>query len=661
MIKIELTPPAINSLSEGLRREWLETNGVGGWASSTVAGANTRRYHGLLVAATKPPVGRMVLVSKLEETVLLESAPIELGCNQYPGLVHPVGYRYLTRCSRGIFPEFEYSLNNNEIRIRKTISAICGENTTVVHYELLRGPQALTLQFTPFIAARDYHSLTRENNTLNRAFEFNEGTLSVEPYKGVPRFFIYVPGGKFTESSAWYYNFEYAIEQERGLDYREDLFSYGRITAELTAARPISIILSTVNPSGRNGVALVRAERERREKIVQLCKVQDDLARSLTLASDQFIVSRDADLKTLIAGYHWFTDWGRDTMISLPGACLITGRFEDAKRILRAFAGSISQGMLPNRFPDSGEEPEYNTVDATLWFFVAVAKYLEYTGDEQFVRDELLSSLQEILAWHQQGTRYNIHIDEDGLLSAGTPGQQLTWMDAKVGDWVVTPRHGQPVEVNALLYNALAITAELLERFDHHSEAQTLSQRARKLKESFNANFWNDRLGCLFDYINGDYQDQAVRPNQIFALSLPFPLLSDDRARRVLQIVRERLLTPYGLRSLDPSHSEYKGVCKGDPRTRDAAYHQGTVWAWLLGPYITAACRYETTGREESRALIQNMVNHLSDAGLGTISEVFDGDAPHEPRGCIAQCWSVAELLRAYVEDVLKVDGATLT
>jgi len=661
MIKIEFAPPLVNTLAEGLRREWLETNGIGGWASSTIIGANTRRYHGLLVAATKPPVGRMVMLSKLDETVEVGDETIELGCSQYPGLVHPEGFKFLSRFSRGLFPEFEFSLNSNEIRIRKTIAALHGENSTVVIYELLRGPQSLHLQLCPFLAARDYHHLTKENPAINRQCQFSSGSLKVTPYEGVPDLHIKVPGSTFIENPVWYYNFEYAIELERGLDFREDLFSHGHFRVPLVVGKPLAVLISTRESNGRDTLKLFKAERDRRELLLADAPIREDLCESLTLAVDQFIVSRDNELKTLIAGYHWFTDWGRDTMIALPGACLVTKRFEDAKRILRAFTSSVSQGMIPNRFPDSGEAPEYNTVDATLWYFVAVWKYLEYSGDEAFVRSEVLPALCEIISWHEQGTRFNIHIDEDGLLSAGTPGQQLTWMDAKVGEWVVTPRHGQPVEVNALWYNALSITHQLLERFGMLEEARPLGHRCRRLKESFIAIFWNERLGCLFDYINGDYQDEAVRPNQLLALSLPFPLLAETEALQVIRIVRERLLTPVGLRTLDPQHAEYKGSYRGDQKARDAAYHQGSVWTWLLGPYITSLCRYEPNALPEIERILNHLTQHLADAGLGTISEIFDGNAPHEPRGCIAQAWSVAEILRSYLEDVVPLRNKRLS
>jgi predicted glycogen debranching enzyme len=360
----------------------------------------------------------------------------------------------------------------------------------------------------------------------------------------------------------------------------------------------------------------------------------------------------------LIAGYHWFSDWGRDTMIALPGICLVTGRFDDARKILRAFAQSVSQGLLPNRFPDEGERPEYNSVDATLWFFVAIQKYLEYSGDEAFVCEELLPVLQNIIAWFDRGTRYHIMVDADGLVKAGEPGVQITWMDAKVFDWVVTPRDGKAVEVNALWYNALMICSDLLKQAGQEAEARELGQRAKQVKKRFVEVFWNHAAGCLYDYVNGDSSNAAIRPNQIFALSLPHMVLSGRRARMVLQVVEDHLLTPVGLRSLAPGSRDYRPRYGGDQLARDGAYHQGTVWSWLIGPYVTALVRVRgAAARKDARALLEGFEPHLQTAGVGTVSEIFDAEEPHAARGCIAQAWGVAEILRAYVEDACEPEG----
>jgi predicted glycogen debranching enzyme len=382
----------------------------------------------------------------------------------------------------------------------------------------------------------------------------------------------------------------------------------------------------------------------------------DELKR-LAFAADQFIVKR-GELKTVIAGYHWFADWGRDTMISLPGLCLTTGRFEDTKNILKAFANSVSEGMLPNRFPDQGEAPEYNTFDATLWFFHAIYKYYECTKDKAFIQS-VLPVLQDIIDWHYKGTRYNIHVDaSDELLYGGQDGVQLTWMDAKVGDWVVTPRKGKPVEINALWYNALSIMDFLLSEQGNKAEADKYKMKARVVANSFNEKFWNEENGYLYDCIDGDFKDASIRPNQIYAISLPFPLLTKEKAAKVFQVVKDNLLTPKGLRSLAPSHPDYKPVYGGDPWHRDGAYHQGTVWSFLLGAYVDALMQVTNgKGKKEATEILKTFFNHLDEAGIGTVSEIFDAEPPHTPRGCMAQAWGVGEVLRMAVEHELMISS----
>jgi len=521
---------------------------------------------------------------------------------------------------------------------------------------VLDAPQDFYLELQPFVATRDFHSLAHANDFIRRDVSFENGVFRVRPYDGVPELFMSAPGAHFESQPEWYRDFEYSIEQFRGLDFREDLFTYGRCRINLKKGSRLGVIVSTDDPASRDAFELVKAEKSRRENLFTKLPVRlrrDEFAQALTLAADQFIVRRGEDLRTIIAGYHWFADWGRDTMIALPGICLATGRFDDAKKILRAFAQSVSQGMLPNRFPDVGEQPEYNTVDATLWYFVAIYKYLHYTGDDAFVRDELVPVLQDIIAWHDRGTRYRIHVDEDGLLSAGEPGVQLTWMDAKIGDWVVTPRQGKAVEINALWYNALMIFTELSKSFGNAAAAKMFADRAKKVKTRFLEVFWEEQNGYLYDYVDGDHRDSDKRPNQIFAFSLPFPLIEGEKASRILNLVEEKLYTPVGLRSLSPDDSKYRPHYGGGSFERDSAYHQGTVWSWLLGPYIIALVRVEgTAGRKRAEKMIKEFKYHLSEAGVGTISEIFEGIAPHGPRGCIAQAWGVGEILQAYVEEV---------
>jgi predicted glycogen debranching enzyme len=639
---------------EASKREWLETNGLGGWASSTISGAHTRRYHGLLVAATHPPVGRMVMLSKLDEAIWVQGSGFSLSANQYPGVVHPRGFEHLASFEKELFPVFEYEAGG--VRLRKTIAAVNGENTTLVLYEVLEAPSSFTLELRPFMSPRDYHSLSRANDAIRREAQFSEGMFRMQAYDGVPEIFISVPGSTFEFRPDWYRNFEYAVEQFRGLDFREDLFTHGVFKRELKKGDKLGVIISTENPAGRSAFALFNQETVRRVSLLEKLPLRDEFTETLALAADQFVVKRGENLKTIIAGYHWFSDWGRDTMIALPGICLVTGRYDEAKKILRAFAQSVSQGMLPNRFPDAGEQPEYNTVDATLWFFVAIYKYLEYTHDDGFVRDELMPILRNIIAWHDRGTRYNIHVDSDGLLYAGERGVQLTWMDAKVGDWVVTPRQGKAVEINALWYNALMMYSRLSERYMKMGEAMEFANRANDVKENFLGTFWNPQAGYLYDYVDGEYKDAALRPNQIFALGLPFPLIEGEKAERVLAIVEEKLCTPVGIRSLSPDHASYQPRYGGSPSQRDGAYHQGTVWSWLLGPLTDAIIAVEgDAGRARARGLLEAVVPHLSEAGIGTISEIFDADSPQTPRGCVAQAWSVGEILRVYCENAVSI------
>ena len=651
-MRISFDKSITQDIGEATRREWLETNGLGGWASATICGANTRRYHGLLVAATRPPAGRLVLISKLDETLLINGQQYELGCNYYPeSVIHPRGYQYLSRFQRGIFPQFDYHAGG--IHLRKTVAAIHGENTTVVSYQVLKAPAAFILQLQPFFAMRDIHSLTHANAHIQTSDAFQQGIFHIQPYPDLPAVFLSMPGAAFQAQPDWYYRFEYPMERYRGLDYQEDLFTPGTFSRELRKGDRLSIILSTENPQGRHAFQLMDKERRRRQSLSRNLPVKTDFIRTLALAADQFIVQRGDDSRTIIAGYHWFTDWGRDTMISLPGLCLATGRYNDAKKILETFARHTSRGMLPNRFPESGETPQYNTADASLWFFVAVYRYWQYTRDEKFLRKPLMPVLQEILEWHERGTRYGIHVDSDGLLCAGEPGVQLTWMDAKVGDRVVTPRQGKAVEINALWYNALKIFAELSDTVNDSLTASRYAKKAAAVRKQFNELFWNEAQTCLLDYIDGNYRDATIRPNQVFALSLPFPLLSKARARAVLTIVEDQLLTTRGLRSLSSNDPDYRPVYGGDRFARDSAYHQGTVWGWLLGPFITALVTVRgAAGKKQAKKLLKAMETHLADAGVGTVSEIFDGDPPHTPRGCIAQAWSVAELLRACVEDV---------
>ena len=650
---IQLDQNVLRDLNSATSHEWLETNGIGGFSSSTVIGLNTRRYHGLLTAATKPPVGRLVLLSKLEETLVVDGRRYELSVNQYPGVVHPQGYNYQVSFRLDPFPTFVYELEG--VQVTKSVFMVQGENTTVVQYQLTKpvnGANDIKLEIRPLIAFRDYHSTTHENGALNPNIEAENGLVTCRPYGDLPPLYLAHDTADIDTTGFWYRNFQYAIEQERGLDFAEDLFSPCAFTFDLTKKPTLGIIASTERRDVNKAETYRRSEIGRRKPSDSK---DDQLVKALSTAADQFIVARERG-KTVIAGYHWFADWGRDTMIALPGLALTTGRADVAKGILSEFATHVDQGMLPNRFPDAGETPEYNTVDATLWFFEAVRSFLQHTHDYDFVRTDLYAVLKDIIDWHVKGTRYQIHVDEDGLLYSGEPGVQLTWMDAKVGDWVVTPRYGKPVEIQALWYNALRVMEELAARFKYAKAKKDYAGMADNALASFNEKFWNEEAGCLFDVVNGETRDPSIRPNQVIAISLTNSMLSKDRAASVLRVVERELLTPRGLRTLSPNDPNYIGRYEGDPRRRDGSYHQGTVWPWLMGPYITAYIKTfgEKAGRKFATDWLENFHEHLYEACLGQVSEIFDGDAPHTPRGCVAQAWSVSEVLRAAIEDVNK-------
>ncbi len=639
-------------LQQALRREWLETNGLGGFAGSTIVGLNTRRYHGLLVAATKPPVGRFVLLSKLEEALVVDGSRFELSANQYPGAVQPDGQRYLKEFRLDPFPVFTYEAGG--VELIKSLFMVQGENSTVVRYRVnARGgnTRSLRLELRPLIAFRDYHSTTHENASLNPHITTEAGCAMVRPYADLPPLWL-AHNGEVLPGGDWYHNFEYQRERDRGLDFVEDLYNPMVLTFGVGTHDAI-VIASTERREAGKAVEYETQERHRRTEITQKTS-SDGFVSSLTAAADQFIVAR-GEQKTVIAGYHWFADWGRDTMIALPGLTLATGRFKDARSILLEFAQHVDHGMLPNRFPDAGEQPEYNAVDTTLWFVEAIRKYLESTGDVELVRANLYPVLSDIMQWHFRGTRHGIRMDSDGLLACGEPGAQLTWMDAKIGDWVVTPRHGKPVEIQALWHNALVFMRGIAARFGYASDSQHYAASAAVARASFADKFWNAERNCLFDVVNGEERDPSIRPNQIFAVSLPHPLLSDEQAYAIVEVVQRELLTPYGLRTLDRGNPQYRGVYGGGPHARDSAYHQGTVWPWLMGPFLTAYLKvkkHTPAALEQADSWLTAFQQHLREEGLGQISEVFGGDPPHQPGGCVAQAWSVAELLRAMTEEL---------
>ena len=625
--------------------EWLETNGLGGFACSTVSGANTRRYHGLLTAATRPPLGRVTILSKFEEVLKIDQEIFELSTNQYPNSIHPKGHKHLKSFRLDPFPIWTYKIQ--EIEIEHKIFMVNGSNTTVCQWSVFnKGKAEVSLELRPLLAFVDYHGLQRETPKLNPEYISSNGCVSIKPINGLPSLFFDHNAKEITQTGHWYHNFEYKLEESRGFDFHEDLFQPFSMSFDLSDEA--TVIISTEQNNIENAIELEQKETNRRQTLIEIAQAKDDFTKQLVLAADQFVVSR-GDGETIIAGYPWFSDWGRDTMIALNGLTLTTNREGIAKNILREYSKHISKGMIPNRFPDDGETPEYNTVDATLWFFEAIRAYVEKTDDYDFVKNELYEKLIEIIYWHQKGTRFNIHIDKDGLLFAGEEGWQLTWMDAKHGDDVFTPRIGKPVEIQALWYNALKTIENFADKFGDKDGRFQYQEMADTAKTRFNKAFWNKEKECLFDVINNEDKDDAIRPNQILAVSLKHSMLSMFRAKKVVQKVENDLFTPLGLRSLSPDNNNYRPIYIGSPYERDSAYHQGTVWAWLMGAFITSLKRVYPNGRKSKKyvnEILEGFNAHLKEGGIGHISEIFDADAPHKSRGCFAQAWSIAEILR---------------
>jgi len=637
-------------------REWLETNGLGGFASGTVSGANTRRYHGVFTPATEPPLGRITMLSKLEETLVIGDAAYELSANQYPDNVHPQGFKFLTSFRLDPFPIWVFEID--DIRLEKKIFMVHGQNAVVCRWSLQRSARrdtrAVALEVRPLLSFVDYHHLRHEDASFETDWSEESGIISMRPVADMPAIVFQHSAATIERTGYWYRDFEYAIERERGFDYREDLFQ--PFAMRFDPASSASLIVSTDPLVKPDAAKLEKAESKRRAALIKTAAAEDDFTKQLVLAADQFVVAR-GEGHTIIAGYPWFSDWGRDTMIGLNGLTLTTNRPEIARGILLEFSKHISRGMLPNRFPDAGGTAEYNTVDATLWYLEAIRTYATRTGDYDFVRDNLYVKLADIIAWHLRGTRYNIHVDTDGLLYAGDPTVQLTWMDAKIGDLVITPRTGKAVEIQALWYNALYVMADLAARFGDAEDHARYVAMAELAKLSFNALFWNEAEQCLFDVVENGNCDGSVRPNQIFAVSLPFSMVDRERSKTIVDKVEAELLTPVGLRSLSPTDSKYVPVYIGSPFERDSAYHQGTVWAWLIGPFVDAYRKVYPDSDERVTEILSGFKAHLTEGGVGQISEIFDADPPHAPRGCPAQAWSVAEVLRAMVNGELRTEN----
>ncbi len=641
-------------------REWLVTNGLGSYASGTLAGVLTRRYHGLLVAALEPPLSRTLLVTKIDEIAQYNHQSFPLYTNRWAsGKVDPLGYHQIEQFElEGTTPIWTFACG--DARLEKRIWMQSGENTTYIQYTLKQATQPLKLSLKTFINHRDYHHTTQATDWPLAVDSVQHGVKIQGFPTATPVYLLTETGVKITVPKFnWYYGFDLAVERYRGSDAREDHVHAVTLAATLDPGQSFTVVISTEPQPQLSGTMAWQQRQQHEQQLLETASIPPQTPiwiQQLLLAAHQFIVNRPTpdipDGKTIIAGYPWFGDWGRDTMMSLPGLTLQTGQVEVARSILGTFAQYVDQGMLPNRFPDGSDRPDYNTVDATLWYFEAVRAYVDQTGNRSFLQ-QLFPILGDIIAWHRQGTRYNVHLDpEDGLIYAGEPGSQLTWMDAKVGDWVVTPRIGKPIEVNALWYNALCLMGRFAQQLGQSpTEYQTLAQQTATGFQRY----WHQTLGYCYDVLDTpEGNDAALRPNQLLAVALPrlegdrhSPLLTPIQQRQVVQTCTQHLLTSYGLRSLAPSDPQYQGIYGGTPLERDGAYHQGTVWGWLIGPFVQAHLQVHQDPAL-ARQFLQPFAHHLWDHGMGSLSEIFDGNAPMVPRGCFAQAWTVAEVLRAW-------------
>lgn len=649
-----------NDLDSLVKREWLITNGRGGYASGSLAGVLTRRYSGLLVAAARPPLERWLFLAELLERVGVNGRFEEMATFEFGQTVHPQGYRRLKEftCSNSAespWVKFVYALD--EARLTKQISLRRDADEVRIRYRLEAAPgSVVTLNLLPFLAMRDFHALTR---AFEGAYPMTEsdGLVGVDAFATGPRVWLtavgMAEGGPvlFERQPHWWRGFVHREEAARGLDCTEDLFVPGWFKASGTGTLEVefrAVADFTADFSGRPEPRTIEMGG------FETGPAPATVDQRLVEAASAFVVTRRRDegpsLTTILAGYHWFGDWGRDTFIALPGLLLETGRFSEARQVLEVFASAQQDGLIPNRFSDYGNGRDYNSVDASLWFVQAADAYVSASADEPLWREKLGPACEGVVEAFAAGTKFSIRMDQDGLVTCGDASTQLTWMDAKCGDTVFTPRHGKPVEINALWYHALRVLAQRTSSTDA-GRAARYSEMASRVEQAFGQAFWNEKCQCLFDVVRDGWGDPAVRPNQIFALSLPHSPLDREKQRSVLTIVERQLLTPYGLRSLCPRHPAYAGRYQGNPYERDSVYHQGTVWGWLIGPYVEAYLRvhdFAAPAKAKMRELLKPLIAHLGEAGIGSVSEIFDGDPPHTPRGCIAQAWSVAELLRAW-------------
>ena len=670
MITYQYTQKDWTTFKEGIKREWAVTNGIGGYAGSSMIGAHSRTHQGYLIASLHAPIERYLVFSKINETVTVGTKTVSFETSQHRAsgkTVYAEGQKFLTSFIYDGSVLYAYETDN--FSFKKHITLKRNANVCAVSYELTAGDSDCTFTLTPLFNYREHSesstpdTLKFETFTEDRAFY-----LVPEKNKDIAIRFQ-TSEGTFSERETVY---DIDMQLQIEVDLETDGLDCHYCPVDLSIAVPanttkkVSILCSIgdVNErpapvSATEAFSILEENARCHAELFEKAGYRDSFANQLVLASDQFLTYRESTkMMTVLAGLPWFTDWGRDTMIAFTGLTLCAKRFKEAEEILLTFARYIRHGIVPNMFPDDNMPPLYNTVDASLWYFYAVYQYLHYNPAaeaEAFVKEQIFPHLKEIISAYEKGTDFSIYMEDDGLIHAGSGLDQITWMDVRVGDWVATPRHGKPVEINALWYNALRIMESLCEKFDE--DASAYRTRANQVKESFNAKFWDSSNQCLFDVVDGDEPDDHIRPNQIYAVSLPFSLLPEEQEKAVVALVEKELFVGCGLRSLAPDHPDYHGIYCGALAKRDAAYHQGTAWGFLLGGFFSAYMKvnhHSSSAAENAVRMLEPVRKHLTDSGcIGSISEIFDGDAPHNPRGCYAQAWSVGEVLRCYCEDIL--------
>ena len=675
MPKIYLGPELCSNFDRAIQLEWIVTNGLGGYASSTILNINTRKFHGLLFVAFNPPIDRHLLLSKIDEEIQIGNDRFPLNSNEFRDVMYPEGFRNLKGFALHPFPTFHYQVSG--VHVRKEIFMPYLKNMVVINYEVFNAlDESAALNLYPLVNMRHFYETTNKDDLQFSQKQISNGVM-LESHPEESCLALISPDGNYIpDRNVWIERIYFRIDDSRGESCLDDNYQPGFFKIDLAPRKVSKFHVVAIGGKRREEVAIYSEasksqfikklyveEINRREGLLkrfyeEKMKIRrEDWLNWLILSADSFIVKRKSTgKKSIIAGYHWFEDWGRDSLIAIPGLTLVTGRFRDAEEILLNFKQYCKRGLIPNRFPDkNGDEPVYDSVDATLWFFNAVLQYLKYTGNFDFVHKELWDTLQEIIERHIYGTMFNIHMDDDGLLLHGS---RLTWMDASVNGKPVTPREGKAVEIQALWYNALRVMETLSLKFGDENQSQKYRLIAEKTKKSFNEKFWYSKGDYLFDVVTEEKSDSSLRPNQIIATYLDFCILDSQRRERMINVVWRELWGTYGLKSLSSDNLNYIGRCIGNFASRDTAYHNGTVWTWLLGPFVTAFLKAKQHKTYWRRFAFENFLQPLfyeenRRAGLGTLSEIFDGDPPHFPRGCISQAWSVAEPLRAYVEDVL--------